>query len=293
VAKVHTVWVASLALSALGAAALYGAGANSAAQGGDRGYGPPGAGYPLTCSSDDGGRHWCKADTSYGVRMVRQRSGSACKQGYSWGYDSRGVWVDHGCRADFEVMQSDAGYRRRDGWDRDRDRDRDRDNGYGRGYGSGGGQMITCSSDDGGRHYCNADTSGGVRMVNQRSGSACQQGRSWGYDQRGIWVDHGCRADFQVMGYGRGGDRGRGPYDGRDNGYYGSGRSYGNNRGQIVTCSSDDGDRHYCNADTRGGVQLVNQRSGSACQQGRSWGYDQRGIWVDHGCRADFAVGGR
>jgi hypothetical protein len=35
-------------------------------------------------------------------------------------------------------------------------------------------------------------------------------------------------------------------------------------------------------------VQLTNQRSGSPCQQGYSWGYDRRGIWVDHGCRADF-----
>jgi hypothetical protein len=62
---------------------------------------------------------------------------------------------------------------------------------------------------------------------------------------------------------------------------------------QNLTCSSDDGGRHYCNADTRGGVQMVNQRSGSACRQGYSWGYDQRGVWVDHGCRADFVTGQR
>ncbi|AXC09395.1 hypothetical protein ACPOL_0008 [Acidisarcina polymorpha] len=37
---------------------------------------------------------------------------------------------------------------------------------------------------------------------------------------------------------------------------------------------------------------MVRQRSGSACTQGYSWGYDQGGIWVDHGCRADFALGG-
>jgi hypothetical protein len=106
-------------------------------------------------------------------------------------------------------------------------------------------------------------------MVNQRSGSPCQQGYSWGYDMQGIWVDHGCRADFAV--------------------------SSGNNRwnggdGQTITCSSDDGGRHYCSVNTRGGVKMVNQRSDARCQQGYSWGYDQRGIWVDHGCRADFAV---
>jgi Protein of unknown function (DUF3011) len=180
-------WLVMLALSAAGA--LYGAGATPGAQYGDRGYGPPGAGTPVTCSSDDGHRHYCNADTRNGVQMVRQRSGSACKEGYSWGFDTRGIWVDHGCRADFLVRQSDARYNRPD---------RRYDDRYG--DGSGGGRMITCSSDDGDRHYCNADTSGGVRMVNQRSGSACQQGRSWGYDQRGIWVDHGCRADFEVGG---------------------------------------------------------------------------------------------
>jgi Protein of unknown function (DUF3011) len=57
----------------------------------------------LTCSSDDMGRHFCRANTSNGVQMLRQRSGSPCTQGYSWGYDSGGIWVDHGCRADFSL----------------------------------------------------------------------------------------------------------------------------------------------------------------------------------------------
>ncbi len=59
-----------------------------------------------------------------------------------------------------------------------------------------------------------------------------------------------------------------------------------------VTCASDDGRRHYCSVNTRGGVQMVNQRSGSPCVQGQTWGYDNRGIWVDRGCRADFALNG-
>ena len=48
----------------------------------------------LTCSSDDMGRHYCRANTSLGVQMVHQRSGSPCTQGYSWGYDGGGIWVD-------------------------------------------------------------------------------------------------------------------------------------------------------------------------------------------------------
>jgi hypothetical protein len=66
-------------------------------------------------------------------------------------------------------------------------------------------QTLTCSSDDMGKHYCRANTSRGVLMTHQRSGSPCTQGYSWGYDGGGIWVDHGCRADFSVGGGGNGG----------------------------------------------------------------------------------------
>ncbi len=149
-------------------------------------------------------------------------------------------------------------------------------------------QTISCSSEDAKRHYCSANGPGRARLVNQRSESACTEGYSWGSDDRGIWVDHGCRADFAIEER-RGGDRdpdrdGDHHRDRDDN--------YGYVSGQVVSCSSDDRHRHYCPADTRGGVQLIKQHSDSSCQQGRSWGFDRRGIWVDHGCRADFQVGG-
>ena len=210
----------------------------------------PAKSQTVTCSSDDGKRHYCNADTRGGVTMVKQRSGSPCTQGSTWGYDGRGIWVDRGCRADFVV---------------------------GNGYGGGNnGATVTCSSDDGKRHYCSANTNGGVTMVRQRSGSPCTQGSTWGYDGRGIWVDRGCRADFQTGNTG---------YRPRPN------PGYNNGGGQTITCSSDDGKRHYCSADTRGGVTMIKQRSGSACTQGSTWGYDGRGIWVDRGCRADFRTG--
>ena len=60
----------------------------------------------------------------------------------------------------------------------------------------------------------------------------------------------------------------------------------------TISCSSDDMHRHYCSANTRGGVQLVKQRSDAKCIQGQTWGYDRQGIWVDRGCRADFSTGG-
>ena len=186
--------------------------------------------------------------------------------------------------------------------------------------GSAFGQTLTCSSDDMHRHYCGADTRGGVQIVQQRSGSPCRQGYSWGYDRRGVWVDHGCRADFVVgnqsaYGYGNNNGYGYGRRDRdrdddryrRDRGYgygnnsqygyrnrtvdpYGYGYGNGNAYGNTITCSSDDMRRHYCGVGATAGVQLLRQRSDAACRQGYSWGYDRRGIWVDHGCRADFAV---
>jgi Protein of unknown function (DUF3011) len=146
---------------------------------------PRSAAQTFSCSSDDGKRHYCSANARGRVRLSQQRSESPCREGYSWGSDSRGVWVDHGCRADF-VVEEGRGY------------DRDHNDGYRGGPGYQGGQVISCSSDDMRRHYCEANTRGGVQLLKQRSDSACRQGSSWGYDQRGIWVDHGCRADFQV-----------------------------------------------------------------------------------------------
>ena len=105
-------------------------------------------------------------------------------------------------------------------------------------------QTISCSSDDGKRHYCSAN-GGRAQLVRQRSESACTEGYSWGSDNHGIWVDHGCRADFAIGG-GRDHD---GNHD--HDGYHGDNHGYGS--GQVISCSSDDMHRHYCPADTRGG----------------------------------------
>ncbi len=60
---------------------------------------------------------------------------------------------------------------------------------------------------------------------------------------------------------------------------------------ERVTCSSYDGHRTFCTADTRGGVRLLHQVAGT-CSQDSTWGYDNRGIWVDRGCKAEFELSG-
>ncbi len=60
---------------------------------------------------------------------------------------------------------------------------------------------------------------------------------------------------------------------------------------QTLTCGSRGNHRAYCAADTRRGAILVQQVSQAPCVQGRSWGFDARGIWVQNGCRAQFQLG--
>lgn len=57
---------------------------------------------------------------------------------------------------------------------------------------------------------------------------------------------------------------------------------------QVFSESTHQRYRH-CRADTEGGVQLYRQFSKNACRYQKTWGYDQRGVWVDGGCRAEFA----
>ena len=95
-------------------------------------------------------------------RLRDNAANPPAQEGYSWGQDGRGVWVDHGCRADFNVGGGWNG----GGWDRDRDRDWNRGN-----NGSDADLVVSCASDDMHRHYCPADTRGGVRLLKQRSDS--------------------------------------------------------------------------------------------------------------------------
>ena len=186
-------------------------------------------------------------------------------------------------------------------------------NGYNNGYNNGnnndsygGRRIIRCESRDQRTAYCGVDVSGTVRIVNQLSSNNCIQGRTWGADNRGLWVTDGCRADFEIRanqgygnGYGNGSGYGNGYGNGYDNGYgnSGYGNGYGNNNGygnsrRLIRCESRDSRTVLCGADVRYGVRLVSQLSRSSCIQGRTWGVARNGVWVSQGCRAQFRIGG-
>ena len=58
-----------------------------------------------------------------------------------------------------------------------------------------------------------------------------------------------------------------------------------------VTCASSDGQRQVCPADTSRGVVLQQSTGTGSCLLGKTWGYDETGIWVTDGCGGLFAVG--
>jgi hypothetical protein len=214
----------------------------AAFQGYGQGYGQ----QTVNCSSNNGRKNYCGQFGNRDIRLSRQISGSPCVQGQTWGVDQGGLWTDRGCRADFLV-------------------------GGGRPPGPPPSQTINCSSNDGRRNWCAIGSSRDVQLVRQISGSPCVRGNTWGIDNRGLWVDKGCRADFAIGGGGGGGGYRPPPQ-------------------QMITCSSNDGKRNFCNTNGGRDVRLTRQISGSPCVQGQTWGYDNRSIWVDRGCRAEFSV---
>lgn len=141
--------------------------------------------------------------------------------------------------------------------------------GYGGSVGTGTGtRVMRCESKSNRWQHCPAETRAGVELVRQLSKNPCMRGQNWGADSRGVWVSGGCRAEFRMMV-----DVANEPP-----------------RGEIVRCDSVEKRHRHCPLDTKGGVRMVRQLSRAACIEGRSWGVDDNGIWVEGGCRAEFEI---
>jgi hypothetical protein len=104
-----------------------------------------------------------------------------------------------------------------------------------------------------------------VQLLRELSKAPCTG--NWGWDETGIWVEAGCRAEFRLLS----------PWSGPTVG-----------EAETVMCESTDYRLSRCGADTLGGVTLVREVSAAPCDG--NWGYDAEGIWVDNGCRAEFLV---
>ncbi len=122
------------------------------------------------------------------------------------------------------------------------------------------------------------DVRRGVVLVRQLSRGACIEGRTWGWDRRGVWVAEGCRGEFASGG---GGWQGGG---------WGGDPGYGHGGGRTLRCESHNGRTQYCDIGYARQVRLERQLSRGECTEGYTWGFDQRGLWVSRGCRAEFSV---
>jgi hypothetical protein len=208
------------------------------------------SGTLLTCESINNVRHTCKVDARGRLITINQQlSANPCILGKTWGLtkNRKGVWVDDGCRAEFLIggsAVSPAAF----------------------------GRSVLCESINNGKARCPVDTSYGVQLARQISKNACIRGQDWGFDQNGIWVDHGCRGEFVLGG------------EPRFTPMTSSART-------TVVCESQNNALNRCAADTLYGVTLQRQISNRACVRGQTWGYDANGIWVTGGCRGEFVLG--
>jgi hypothetical protein len=211
----------------------------------------------VTCSSERGGRTYCQAETGSGVQLLHQMSTSVCRKGYSWDKDGSGIWVDHGCKADFAIRELGMlGALIDNGKDYKEAR------------------TLQCNADENKKHFCQADTRGGLRVI--QAASACAYGKTWGYDVGGVWVDRGCKAEFEV-----GGAASYKPPE-----VPGTGNIWGAGNGlKSISCESTGDSKKYCEADTSLGVVLV---KGSGCVRDETWGFDRRGVWVAKECKGQF-----
>ena len=133
--------------------------------------------------------------------------------------------------------------------------------------------VIRCESQNNRERVCSTGWRN-AQLVRQLSGSACDEGRTWGSRNGSIWVSNGCRAEFVEA---RGG--------------WGGGGWGGGNSNYSNTCSSNNNRTQNCDWDERQGRPVLQQQlSGSACQEGRSWGYARGQVWVSNGCRARFSA---
>src|SRR6185436_1076426 len=59
----------------------------------------------------------------------------------------------------------------------------------------------------------------------------------------------------------------------------------------TVACSAKVGERQTCPADTSAGVALVKSPDPGKCVLGKTWGFDDNGVWVSDGCSGEFTLG--
>jgi len=223
-------------------------------RGNNGGWNPGGNWSPrnVICSSNNNRYVECRTPFRGRAVLTQQMSKTRCDEGRNWGQRQDVIWVNGGCRARFAEVAGGGGW----------------DNGNGNGWGNN--NRVTCESKNSQYRECRTNFRGPAQLARKLSNNSCDMNRDWGTRSGYVWVRNGCRAEF---------------YDSYGNG---NGNGWGNSN-YSVTCSSDSSNYRTCAWDARYGTpRLIQQLSRQSCTQGRTWGYDNRGLWVSDGCRARF-----
>jgi hypothetical protein len=128
------------------------------------------------------------------------------------------------------------------------------------------GQVVHCVSAPSGRTYCG--TTGTRYVITGSPAPTCIEGKTWGLDDRGVWVSSGCIADFSPA-----------PVTASSNVVTSS--------GELLHCVATASGRTYCG--TAGTRYVIAGSPDPRCIEGQTWGLDDRGVWVSSGCVADFS----
>ena len=124
-----------------------------------------------------------------------------------------------------------------------------------------GGQTLRCDSKDNDARRCVPPWRGPSRLVRQISNSPCIENRTWNSQDGLITVWKGCRGEFAAA----------------------------STSTDTIRCESTNNRYRECRTHFRGHATLTRKFSDARCTEGQTWGQRNGMIWVDRGCRAEFA----
>ena len=129
--------------------------------------------FQFTCASRDERYRECQLPIDGRARLVKRKSDAPCREGHSWGQRGDRVWVDHGCRARFEVVRFGGG-------------------------GGSAGNTIDCRSTGNRYTECSIRQGREARLVRDYTGR-CRKDSTWGTRPGVVWVTNGCQGRFEIV----------------------------------------------------------------------------------------------
>ena len=109
-------------------------------------------------------------------------STSPCTLNQSYGIGVGHIWVSNGCRGEFDVTVGGPGDGSIPGLPGQ----------------PGLAERVTCESRGTERTECRVREGAAVELVRQLSTAPCIRNRSWGAGYGRIWVQQGCRGEFEI-----------------------------------------------------------------------------------------------